>query len=234
MPRVARLAVRGTQLVAVAALAGACSTAGADVVRATPQAAETATPAAPERAVPPPPEPPRLGEALSASREWTGTAAYELRARGGLTGQVTVTRAGDRLRVDVAVKGMTTSLMTAEQGWVACAQGEKPTCVTVAGPGEELPAAWDPGVGRIITSVVPGLAARDRGTYGDGYVVASGDLPAAACVEVVGPDTGRYCVAESGVLRRAKFTGGTLSLLSQSEAADAARFVPAVAPTPLG
>lgn len=234
MPRVSSLAVRAVQVVAVSALAVACSPAGAEVVRDTPQAADAATREAPEPTTPPTPEPPRLGVALTASRDWSGTAAYELRARGGPTGRVTVTRADDLLRVDVAVKGMTTSLMTAEQGWVACAQGEKPTCVTVAGPGEELPAAWDPGVGRIVSSVVPGLAARDRGTYGDGYVVASGDLPAAACVEVVGPDTGRYCVAESGVLRRAKFTGGTLSLLAQSDAADPARFVPAVAPTPLG
>jgi hypothetical protein len=124
--------------------------------------------------------------------------------------------------------------MSADAGWVACAKTDRTTCVLAAAKGKPVPAAFDPGVGRLFTTALPQLATRTSGLYPSGYLVASGDVPAAACVEVVAPDTGRYCVTEQGVLRRAKFPGGTLDLVSVSAAVDAARFAPPVTPTPLG
>jgi hypothetical protein len=82
--------------------------------------------------------------------------------------------------------------------------------------------------------VVPGLKDRTTGMFSDGYLVAGAGLPAAACVEVVAPDTGRYCVTEAGLLRRAKFAGGTLVLTSATTDVDASLFTPPVAATPLG
>jgi len=247
----------GTVLGAVVALAAAglllsgCAGDGIDAVPAAAQLPATAAPdAVPSAAEPTEAEPttstpagatptssaPRTAVALSAARTWSGTATYDLRARGGATGTVTVTRSGDRVRVDVATGGTTSSVMTADAGWVACLQGDEPTCVTVAAPGAALPAAWDPGVGGLLTSVVPGLGERERGFYPDGYLVAGAAGDAAACFEVVAPDTGRYCVTEAGLLRRAKFTGGTLSLTAAepTAAVDPARFRPPVAPTTIG
>lgn len=224
------IAVARLLALAAAALLAGCGQQG---VRAVVAAAErpveaTASPSPTYSADPVP----QLAVALPAAASWSGTATYALRARGGTTAEVTVTRAADKVRVDVATGGTTSSLMTADAGWVACAQAE--TCVTVAPPGAALPDAWDPGVGRLLTTVVPSLAQRDRGIYADGYLVAGSGLPAAACVEVIAPDSGRYCVTEDGLLRRAKFTGGTLTLTAANPTADPARFAPPVAPTPLG
>jgi hypothetical protein len=176
---------------------------------------------------------PDLAKALSNAKVWTGTATYSLRARSGERATVTVTRDGSRVRVDVAAGGLTSSVMTADAGWVACAASNRTTCVLVAAAGAALPAAWDPGVGRLLTDVVPGLADRAGGIYASGYMVAGAGLGAAACAEVIAPDTGRYCVSEEGLLRRAELTGGTLALTSHTGDADADRFTPPSKPTPL-
>jgi hypothetical protein len=177
---------------------------------------------------------PDAAAALDRAASWAGTATYTLRARAGTTATVTVTRSAARVRVDIAAGKQTSSLISADAGWVACAKTDRTSCVLAAAPGKPLPAAFDPGVGRLFTTALPQMATRATGLYPSGYLVASGDVPAAACVESVAPDTGRYCLTPDGVLRRAKFPGGTLELVSASDEVDAARFAPPVTPTPLG
>jgi hypothetical protein len=209
-------------------LAAACAGDGIDAVPAAGQAPATQSAAPAER-----PDVPSWDLAAANAQAWTGTATYDLRSRDGAQATVTVTRAADKVRVDVATDGLTSSVLSADAGWVACAVDDRTTCLTVAAPGAELPAAWDPGVGRLVATVVPELATRERGLYTDGYLVAGGGVAAAACAEVVAPDTGRYCVTDDGLLRRAKFTGGTLTLTDADTAVDAARFTPPANPTPL-
>jgi hypothetical protein len=239
-PSVRRVALAAA---AATALLAGCGTSAARDIDAVPAAAQrtfaTAAPtaAAAERSSQPDDGAsagPDAATALDRAASWAGTATYALRATSGTTATVTVTRSTSRVRVDVATGKQTSSLMSADAGWVACASTDRTTCVLVAAAGKPVPAAFDPGVGRLFTTALPQLATRASGLYPSGYLVASGDVPAAACVEVVAPDTGRYCVTEQGVLRRAKFPGGTLDLVSVSNAVDAARLVPPVTPTPLG
>lgn len=252
----ARRAVRAGLGVAVtAALLTGCGAAGSDgaggldavpaAATSTPDAATTTT-AAPTAA----PGPPDWRAALRAATDWSGTAHYDVRARDGRRATATVARDGERLRVDVVTDGLVSTVLTTDTGWVACAgSGEDAgdakdwTCVTVADAGTDLPAAWDPGVGRLVTQTVPGLATRDTGIWADGWIAggatadpadpadpANGTAP---CVEVVGEATGRYCVTESGLLRRAKFTGGVLSLVSSTSTVDDGTFVPPAEPVDL-
>lgn len=184
---------------------------------------------------------PDLREALEAARDWSGTAVYRLEPRDDAPdASVTVVRSADRVRVDVAVGALTSTLMPAKQGWVACASTEgsnekdRTTCVLAAGPDAELPAAFDPGVGRLMSSVVPGLSDRTAGRRDGGRLAARGDVAAAACVDVPGgKDGGEYCVTEDGVLRRASFPNGVLVLTSASAEVDPGAFTPPVEPTTL-
>lgn len=244
MPSTPHPSVRRVALAAAAAsvLLAGCGTSAARDIDAVPAAAQRtfatapATAAAAERDQPDDGTSagPDAATALDRAASWAGAATYTLRARTGTTATVTVTRSAARVRVDVTAGKQTSSLISADAGWVACAKTDRTTCVLAAPKGKALPAAFDPGVGRLFTTALPQMATRASGLYPSGYLVASGDVPAAACVEVVGPDTGRYCVTEGGVLRRAKFPGGTLDLVSVTDDVDAARFAPPVTPTPLG
>lgn len=249
----ARRAVRAGLGVAVtAALLTGCGAAGSDraggldavpaAATSTPDAAPTTTAASAAA-----PSPPDWRAALRAAADWTGTAHYDVRARDGRRATAAVARDGERIRVDVVTDGLVSTVLTTDTGWVACAgsgedagDAEDWTCLTVADAGADLPAAWDPGVGRLVAQTVPGLAARDTGIWGDGWIAGgSAADPAdpadetAPCVEVVGEATGRYCVTESGLLRRAKFTGGVLALVSSTSTVDDGAFVPPAEPVDL-
>lgn len=230
-----------------------CQGSSDQAIEATPVAAEVGDAApAPSPASSPTPtgEPkgapaqpgPDLRTALQAARDWSGTAVYRLEPRDDAPdARVTVVRTADRVRVDVAVGGLTSTLMPAKEGWVACAATEsakekdRTTCVLAANPDADLPAAFDPGVGHLMSSVVPGLSGRTDARRDGGRLVARSDVAAAACIDVrSGDDSGEYCVTGDGVLRRASFPSGVLTLTSASDKVDHTAFTPPVKPVTLG
>lgn len=150
---------------------------------------------------------------------------------------VTVYRLGSSYRVDV-VRGTARSiLLTAKAGLVSCqVEPARRTCLLVGGPGATPPKLFDPGLQRLFTSDLAAFAAGVGLTVTDtGLLPAAGALPAAHCFRVDGQgvDAGEYCLADSGILRKAQFQSGTLELTRLAGAPAPSAFVPPATPTPL-
>lgn len=176
--------------------------------------------------------------ALAAAPAWTGTATYRVSAPSGAEATVTLVRAGDRTRVDVRTGGSTASLVQADAGWVACAtvpDAATPTeCVLVAPAGEAPPAAFDPGIGTLVTTTLPDLAKRQDGLTLTRELGAGTGLDPARCVAAAGGTAaGEYCLTDGGLLRRAEVDGGRLDLVWTTGAVHPGAFAAPAAPVPL-
>ena len=233
------LAVVAVGLLAACAVAEASTGAPDDL--ATVAATPTETPAA--EPTPPLPQPslhvgPRLDVALRSAAAWDGKATYQLVHQAGRA-DVTVTRLGDKVRVDVASGGGTSTLMTADVGAVACQATDRTTCVLAAPPGAPLPPAFDTGLGGLLFTSLPALTQPGSGLTDGGWLAAGRDaagqeLAAAACADVVAPKhVDQYCVTEAGLLVRARLEAGTLTLVTSSPDVDPAVFAPPVPAVPL-
>jgi len=116
-------------------------------------------------------------------------------------GLVRIQRVGQRYRVDVTRGSSTSSLRTAPRGLVSCLRTPNDrSCFLVAKPGDRPPALFNPGVQRIITSVMPALAKGSASVRRDGSWRARQDYGRATCFTVKGKniDDGRYCLLNDG------------------------------------
>lgn len=163
------------------------------------------------------------------------TATYAL-TQGGNAGKadVAVSHTPDSLRLDISTPAGVATSITTPSGTVACQATGKaaPTCLQAAGPGEDPPAAFNPGLRDVFTSALSDL--------GDGFgtVEVLGtptDTDAdALCGRVTGNDVpqGLYCLLPDGVVASANFTSGALKLTSQGAAPANATFAPLATPRP--
>ena len=145
-------------------------------------------------------------------------------------------RDGARLRLDVRSGAATSTLIGNEQGWTACQSESGAACVLVAGPGAALPAAFDPGIGALVTTTLPALADRKTGMIeADGWPPArSGPRPwPRRPASRSSGSRARSSASRAGLLRRARFIAGTLTLTSVSAAVDAAAFTAPAPAVPL-
>lgn len=190
--------------------------------------------------VPPPlPQGPRVRTGMLAAGTWTGTATYQLFTSAPVAAAtVVVVRSGDLTRVDVVTgtgaATATASLLRTGAGWVACSTAGTSECLLVAAPGALLPAAFDPGVGALLTSALPAMAGLPTGVAVTRSLDPGTDLAGAQCAAVTtGPVPGEYCLTDAGLLRRAVFGGGKLNLTAATSAVDPAALVPPATPVPL-
>lgn len=182
---------------------------------------------------------PRPRVALRSAAGWTGTATYALRA-GTESSTVTLARDATSSRLDVTTAAGTSSLIGTPDSWVACQTTDRSSCLLVAGAGAELPAAYDPGLARLVLTALPTLADVD-GLTDLGWLPDSAVTQAAACVGTSGVDpaafpvelAGVYCVTERGLLRQATTPSGLLSLVGVSADVDPTVFTPPATPVPL-
>lgn len=179
---------------------------------------------------------PRLRVGLRSAATWEGRATYRLQHETGQA-EVTVSRLAGSVRVDVAAGGATSSLIGTDSGTVACQVTDRTSCLLVAAPGAPVPPAFDTGLGELLFTTVPGLADLSLGVSDDGWTGAGTDgagqpVAAAACAAVVSRDV-QYCVTEAGLVRRAVFAAGTLTLVSSVPDVDPAVFTAPVPAVPL-
>lgn len=177
--------------------------------------------------------------AKAAATDFAGVYALDSTDPKRSDGTVRIFTKGTSYRVDVIVAGRTSLLMTTSAGAVSCqVTRPKTSCLLVAKPGKALPKLFDPGLERIFTTTLKALAA-DSGSLtvtSSGTLPATDRLPVAQCFTVsgTGVDPGEYCLTDDGVVRRAQFPSGTITLQSYGNAVSARNFVPPVKPTPVG
>jgi hypothetical protein len=146
-------------------------------------------------------------------------------------------RRDDLVRVDV-VRGRARSILTTTaKGPVSCqVEGRDRTCLRVAGPGEDPPRLFDPGLQRLVGADLAAFA-RTRGRLeveDAGILPATARLPEARCFLVAGGrDDGEFCLTTAGVLRRAQFGSGRLDLVRLAGPPARSAFRPPARPTPL-
>lgn len=233
MGRVARTTgvAAATLLVAALTLAGCTgSSSGGPAAPTTTSASPSPTPAAQQLAA---------LAAKAGATDFAGVYALDSTDPKRSDATVRIFTKGSAYRVDVIVAGRTSLLMTTSAGAVSCQVTKaKSSCLLVAKPGKPLPKLFDPGLERIFTTTVKALAAGS----GSLTVASNGTLPAtdklavAQCFTVsgTGVDPGEYCLTDDGIVRRAQFPSGTITLQSYESTTSPRNFVPPVKPTPVG
>lgn len=165
------------------------------------------------------------------------SARYTLRPTSGAEARVVVALRGTDLKLELTRAGATSVLITTGTGSVSCQVAATTTCLKVAGPGQPVPELFDPGLQRVFTDDLTGLAdGRGGPVAAAAPVAATGSLPAADCYAVAGDsgvDAGTYCLSADGVVRRATFASGTLDLAALGAAPAATVFTPPASPQPL-
>jgi hypothetical protein len=151
---------------------------------------------------------------------------------------VTIARLDTSFRVEIASGDSRALLLTDRRGLVSCQLGgSKHTCLLVAKPGQEPPKVFDPGVQRLVTSDLAAFAAAatDLQVAAADALPAQGELPPAQCFTVAGKgvDNGEYCLTAEGLLRRAKFPSGTLTLTTVGAEPTSKDFDAPLTPKPL-
>lgn len=176
-------------------------------------------------------------------------ATYKLESRGKRPDAMVEMRAkGDRFRLDVTQRRESAVLFTSPRGVVSCQirdtkKGKnKRSCFLVAKTPKKLPPLFDPQVQRLFRGTTD-LISRSR----NGLTIkpakpwtAPKPYGMAECFEVRGEGVSRgtYCYLAKpgpliGLLARAQFPSGTLSLRSVNRVIRTGAFKPPVRPTPL-
>lgn len=226
-------------LVCLLAVSG-CSGGEATTTTPTPTPTPATTTPSP---TPTPLSPGAEAAALAAAGPRSFDAEYRLAPLSGVRAALVRVRVTPRrYRVDVTHGGRTASLLSGRAGVVSCqTDSSGQTCLLVAKQGMRPPRLFDPGVQRLFVTAVPLLRDRRHGVTVERAGVWRAPRPygPAQCFQVSGrlPDPGVYCFLEAGrwrgVLARAEFASGTLSLRHVDSRFPDSSFRPPVHPTPL-
>jgi hypothetical protein len=234
--RVARTAgLAATSLLAVAVALAGCSGGSSDGGSAS---SPSPSPSSPTPTTTPAAQTLAALAATAAKTSFSGIYALDSVDPKRPDGVARVYKRGPVYRVDVDVNGTSSRLITTRAGAVSCqVTRTKRACLLVAKPGKALPRLFDPGLQRVFTTTLASLAAgAGRLTVtANGLLPASGALPAAQCFTVsgTGVDPGEYCLTDTGLVRRAQFPSGTITMKLATATPPPAVFVPPVRATPL-
>lgn len=154
----------------------------------------------------------------------------------------------DRFRLDIKTGAQTSVLISGGRGVISCQQkskGERPArgnCLLVSKNDRNIPRLFDPQIQNIFRGTMDALAR----LHSDVHVRRAGTwqpphhLGSAECFEVRGPDvpSGTYCLLAVpgryvGLLARAVFDSGSLSLRFVEGVVRPDSFKPPTSPTPL-
>ena len=143
--------------------------------------------------------------------------------------------------VDITNRGSTSIFIVTAARTVSCSitPQNKRSCFLVARAGEEIPDLFDPGVQHLFSDAVADLGknpmayqvtrtpnVRLPGGLPDGYCFDVRRVDPIAGEDPVGFETGRYCIAERGVLTQLSVTTGRITLKKLGPPPAAAQFNP--------
>jgi len=185
-----------------------------------------------------------LKHQASAAEALSFTASYEAQGNDPpRTGTVKVFHTPTALRIDVDEAGTNVRILVTDKGTFSCkfsgGAGKNPLCVTLAGPGQSIPATLDPGLQHLFTSALDEIISGTGlhvGPAPDQTSAASGSPASCFAIASVpsGSDLapGTYCFA-NGLLTSAEFRASSLRLTKVGPAPSTSDFALPAQPAPL-
>jgi hypothetical protein len=155
---------------------------------------------------------------------------------------ITAYRTSTRTRLDVTGTTGHVLIQVDPTGTYTCnlPTSGTPSCLTLAGPGQPVPASVDPAGQALFTTDLDVLAQGNDITVTAAAPLAAGNgIPAARCYAVIAAPAGAvspgtYCFTASGILTRAQFRTSVLQMTALSAAPVDGDFTLPVTPLPLG
>jgi hypothetical protein len=155
---------------------------------------------------------------------------------------ITAFRTSTRTRLDVIEATGHVLIQVDPTGTYTCdlPTSGTPSCLTLAGPGQPVPASVDPAGQALFTTTLDVLAQGNDITVATEPPRPAGNgIPAARCYAVIaapagGVSPGTYCFTTSGILTRAQFRSNVLQMTALSGAPADGDFALPVTPLPLG
>jgi len=174
--------------------------------------------------------------------EYTATYTAQSSDTPPTTNIITASRASTRTRLDVTETTGHVLIQVDPSGTYTCnlPTSGTPSCLTLAGPGQPVPAGVDPSGQALFTTTLDVLAqGNDITVATEAPRPAGNGIPAATCYAVIaapagGVSPGTYCFTTSGILTRAQFRSNVLQLTALSGTPVDGDFTLPATPLPLG
>ena len=174
--------------------------------------------------------------------DYTGTYTADSSDNPPRSSVITAFRTGSRTRLDVTEADGHVLIQVDPTGTYTCnlPTTGSPSCLTLAGPGEPVPANVDPSGQALFTTTLDVLAqGADLSVAAAAPRAAISGIPAATCYAVIATPSGvvspgTYCFTATGILTRAQFRSNVLQLTSLTGAPVDSDFILPAVPLPVG
>jgi hypothetical protein len=179
--------------------------------------------------------------AIARTAQYTGTYAADSSDNPPRAGTIVAYRTPTSTRLDITEAVGRVVVQVDPTGTYSCnlPTGGTPSCLTLAGPGDPVPANVDPSGQLLFTTTLDTLAQGvDLTVSAEAPRPAANGVPASSCFALIAaPDEvapGTYCFSSAGVLTRAQFRSNVLELTSLTTAPAQSDFSLPASPSPLG
>ena len=177
--------------------------------------------------------------AIARAAQYTGTYSADSSDSPPRASTIVAYRTATSTRLDITEAAGRVVIQVDPTGTYSCnlPTGGTPTCLTLAGAGEPVPANLNPSGQALFTTTLDTLAQGvDLTVSAEAPRPASNGIPASACFAVIAaPDQvspGTYCFSAAGVLTRAQFRSNVLELTTLTTAPVQSDFALPASPSP--
>ena len=178
--------------------------------------------------------------AIARSAQYTGTYSADSSDNPPRASTITAYRTPTSTRLDVTEADGRVVIQVDPTGTYTCnlPTGGTPSCLTLAGPGEPVPANVNPSGQALFTTTLDTLSQGvDLTVSAEAPRPAANGIPASSCFAVIaapgGVSPGTYCISAAGVLTRAQFRSNVLELTALATAPAQSAFSLPASPSPI-
>lgn len=179
---------------------------------------------------------------LARGANYTGTYTADSSDSPPRSSVIVAFRTATRTRLDVTEADGNVLIQVDPTGTYTCnlPTSGTPSCLTLAGPGQPVPANLDPSGQALFTTTLDVLAqGADLKVAPAAPRPAANGIPLSTCYAVIaapsgGVDPGTYCFTATGILTRAQFRSNVLQLTALTDAPVDSDFVLPATPLPVG
>jgi hypothetical protein len=178
--------------------------------------------------------------ATARTAQYTGTYSADSSDNPPRASTITAYRTPNSTRLDVSEADGRVVIQVDPTGTYSCnlPTDGTPTCLTLAGPGDAVPANVNPSGQALFTTTLDTLAQGvDLTVSAAAPISAANGIPASSCFAVIaapdGVSPGTYCFSAAGVLTRAQFRSNVLALTALAPAPVESDFSLPASPSPV-
>ena len=178
--------------------------------------------------------------AIARAAQYTGTYSADSSDNPPRASTIVAYRTPTSTRLDVSESDGRVVIQVDPTGTYTCnlPNGGTPSCLTLAGPGDPVPANVNPSGQALFTTTLDTLAQGvDLTVSAEAPRPAANGIPASSCFALIaapdGVSPGTYCFSAAGVLTRAQFRSNVLELTSLTTAPVPSDFSLPASPSPI-